>query len=458
MTLATAQINRFRPSFRGEIVTPADDGYDAARHVWSALHDRHPALVVRPVDAADVATAIRFAREQDLLIAVRSGGHSIDGYSTCDDGMVLDLSRMRGATVDPANRTARTNGGAYLLDLDKAAQAHGLVCPVGTVGHTGVAGLTLGGGVGRLQRAFGYTVDNLTAVELVTTDGRHVRASEDENPDLFWGMRGAGPNFGVATAFEFRLHEFGPNVTRGLRIYRPGDAVAVWDAFRALLRVAPREMGFSFVLGRAWPDDEYPAEIAGGPIAVIAFSHTGTEADATAVLGPLEQAANAVVATVGPYPYLEVQGLYDETYAWGQRYACAGGFADDVPHATISALLDHVARGVDDAGVSFTAQGGAIADLPEEAMAFTGRGARLRLLAEEMWGDSSGDDDAARWCLDARAIFAADTVGGHYANEVPADVTDPAAIYGSAKAERLRALKQTWDPDNIFRLNHNVQP
>ena len=458
MALVNGSISRLSSAIRGEVITPSDQGYDDARRVWCAVVDRRPALIVRPLDAAEVATAIRFARDQDIVIAVRSGGHSIDGFSTCDDGMVLDLSRMRGATVDPGVKTARTNGGAYLMDLDRAAQEHGLVCPVGTVGHTGVGGLTLGGGVGRLQRPFGLTVDNLTAVELVTADGRHVRASEDEEPELFWGMRGAGPNFGVVTAFEFRLHPFGPNLTRGLRIYRPTDALAVWDAFRSLLTTAPREMSFSFVIGRAWPAEEYPADIAGGPIAVISFSHTGSEADAAAVLGGLDRAAKAVVETVGAQPYAEVQGLYDEAYAWGVRFACAGGYADDIRPSTISAVIDHVANGVDDAGVSFTAQGGAIADLPEDAMAFTGRSARLRILAEEMWLDASRDADAARWCLDARDLFKADTVPGHYANEVPVDVTEPGAIYGPDKAERLRALKRAWDPDNTFRLNKNIAP
>jgi FAD/FMN-containing dehydrogenase len=458
MTLAAAPIQRLRTSFRGQIITPSDDGYDDARRLWCAIVDRRPALIVRANDTADVATAIRFARDEDLLLAVRSGGHSIDGFSTCDGGMVLDLSHLRGATVDADARTARTNGGAFLQDLDRAAQEHGLVCPVGTVGHTGVGGLTLGGGVGRLQRAFGYTVDNLTAVELVTAEGRTVRASAEEEPELFWGIRGAGPNFGVVTAFEFRLHPFGPNLTRGVRIYRPEDTLAVWQAFQHLLSTAPRQMSFSFVIGRAWPDEEYPPEIAGGPIALVAFSHTGTEDAARATLGPLDSAAEPVTESLSNQPYAEVQGMYDEAYASGQRYADAGGFADDIRTETLALLLDHVARGVDDAGVGFTAQGGAIADLSEDAMAFTGRKARLRVLAEEFWQDSSRDAAAAQWCLDARDLFAPDTVPGHYVNEVPVDVHGPDAIYGPAKAARLRALKRAWDPGNVFRVNHNIEP
>jgi FAD/FMN-containing dehydrogenase len=285
-----------------------------------------------------------------------------------------------------------------------------------------------------------------------------VRASEHEEPELFWGMRGAGANFGVVTAFELRLHPFGPNLVRGVRIYRPSDTLAVWAAFRDLLDTAPREMSFAFVIGRAWPAEEYPADIAGGPIAIVAFSHIGLEADATAAIGPLDRAAMPVVESLGSQPYAEIQGLYDEEYAWGVRFACAGGYANDVRPETISTVLDHVARGVDDAGVSFTAQGGAIADLAEDAMAFTGRSARLRILAEEMWLDASRDADAKAWCLDARDIFLPDTVPGHYVNEVPTDVIDPVAIYGPAKAARLSALKRTWDPDNVFRLNKNIAP
>jgi FAD/FMN-containing dehydrogenase len=451
-------LGRLRETFDGELLRPDDAGYDDARRVWCGLVDRRPAIVVRPLDTIGVATAIRFAREHDLQLAIKCGGHSIDGFSACDDGMVLDLSRMRGVTVDPVSRTARANGGAQLAELDLAAQAHGLVCPVGTVGHTGVGGLTLGGGVGRLQRPFGLTLDSLTAVELVTADARHIRASADELPELFWGIRGAGANFGVVTAFEFRLHPFGPNLTRGLRIYRPEDALPLWDAFRELLLTAPRELSFSYVLGRAWPAEDYPAEVGGGPIAIIAFSHTGTESEAAAATAILDQAGQAVVATLGAVPYLDVQGTYDEAYGFGTRFACAGGFANDVRPSTISAIIDHVARGADDAGVSFTAQGGAIADLPEDAMAFTGRSARLRLLAEEIWLDPDRDGDATRWCLDARDIFVGDTVPGHYVNEVPPDVTGPDAIYGPAKVQRLRTLKRTWDPDNVFRLNHNIQP
>src|SRR6476469_4016170 len=225
MAIRTVDGAKLRRALSGEVILPTDSAYDQARRVWNGMVDRHPSVVVRPSDAADVATAVRWARDADLPLAIRGGGHSLPGLSTCDDGLVIDLSLMRGVTVDPTARTARVDGGALLVQLDEAAQKHGLVCPVGVVGHTGVAGLTLGGGMGRLQRRFGLTVDNLRAVELVTSDGRHVRASRDDNADLFWALRGAGANFGVATAFEFGLHPMAEPMARASLTY-PADRAA----------------------------------------------------------------------------------------------------------------------------------------------------------------------------------------------------------------------------------------
>ena len=239
---SNAKLRAFGAAFPGEVILPGDDGYDDARLVWNRMVDRRPAAVVRPRRAEDVVAALQFARGHDLPIAVRGGGHSIPGLSTCDDGIVIDLSRMRGAEVDAEHRVARVGGGSLLGELDDAAQAAGLVCPVGVVSHTGVAGLTLGGGMGRLQRRYGLTIDNLRAVELVTADGRLVRASDDENPELFWGLRGAGANFGIATAFEFALHPFDGTVTHGVvthPIDRLDDVVAL---FRETVESGPDEV------------------------------------------------------------------------------------------------------------------------------------------------------------------------------------------------------------------------
>jgi FAD/FMN-containing dehydrogenase len=458
VTVTESPLSRFRSSFAGEVIAPDETGYDEARRVWSALFDRRPALVVRPTNVNDVAAAVRLGREAGLLIAVRGGGHGITGHATCDDGLVIDLSRMRGVTVDPMSRTAHANGGAHLGELDHAAQAHGLVCPVGTVGHTGIAGLTLGGGVGRLQRRFGYTLDNLTAVELVTADGRLVRASEDQEPALFWAVRGAGANFGVVTALEFRLHAFGPDLIRGLRIYRPGDAVSAWHAFLGVLDQAPRELGINFVIGRAVPAEEYEPDIAGGPIAIVAFSYVGTEEAARSALARLDDGPAAVEEMVGEKHYLEIQGAYDEAMGWGQRYYAYGAFADHLRDETVEALVELAADGPGDPGFTASAQGGAIGDLPDAAMAFAGRSATFRTIAENVWEDPQDDEPAKDWCRRAMAIAEPDSLPLRYVNEVFEDGTDPATIYGAEKVERLVALKRAWDPDNVFRWNHNIRP
>ena len=315
--LTREQVNRLRETFGGEVIAPGDGAYDDARRVWNAVFDRRPAVILRPMGATDVATAIRFGRERDLEIAVRSGGHSAAGHSTSDGGLVIDLSRLRGVTVDPGRRIARANGGALLGELDVAAQAHGLVCPVGVIGHTGIGGLTLGGGVGRLQRHFGLTIDNLRAVELVTADGRMVRASESEEPGLFWGIRGAGANFGVVTAFEFGLHQFGPLLHRGLRIYPAAQVHDVWAMVRDYAAIAPDEVAMILAIGRAEPAVEYPASVAGEPIVIVGYNHSGDAAAVERDVAPLRAGPRPVSSTDGSQPYLEVQTANDLAMGWG---------------------------------------------------------------------------------------------------------------------------------------------
>src|SRR6185436_18268928 len=258
VTSTRPQPDELRRHFAGEIIQPDSVDYDDARRVWNAVFDRRPALIVRPASVDDVVAAVRFGREHQLEIAVRGGGHSALGHSTSEGGLVIDLRRLNAVTVNPHRRRARTGGGALLGQLDIAAQEHGLVCPVGVVGHTGVAGLTLGGGVGRLQRNFGLTIDNLAAVELVTADGRLVRATETEEPELFWGLRGAGWNFGIATAFEFRLQPFGPDLHRGVLTFRADRAKEIWGLYRDFAPRAPEALALIFGIAKAGADEGYP--------------------------------------------------------------------------------------------------------------------------------------------------------------------------------------------------------
>ena len=453
------KLDRLRDTFRGEIVTPEDEDFDEARRLWNAVHDRHPAVIVRPTTNDEVATAIRFARDHDLTLAVRSGGHSGPGHSSCDGGLVVDMTRMRGVTVDAERRIARANGGALLGELDVAAQTHGLVCPVGVIGHTGVAGLTLGGGIGRLQRHFGLTIDNLRAVELVTADGRVVRASESEEPELFWGIRGAGWNFGIVTAFEFGLHPFGPDLHRGVRVYPATVAHEVFDVFRDYADTAPDAVSAIYGINRAEPAEEYPESVAGQPIVVVAFNHSGRAEAVEADTAGLRRGPEPVSVSGGSQPYLEVQTSHDLALGWGRRSFIKSLYADDVRPEALDELVGHIAGGPAEASFSVTAQGGAIARADDDAMAYTGRAARFDLSADGSWDDAADDEMNRAWVRQAMAIVEPDATEGRYVNgnsdEGPAETR---AFYGEAKLPRLARLKRTWDPDNVFRLNHNVPP
>jgi FAD/FMN-containing dehydrogenase len=457
--LTPVQLDQLRRSFAGDIVTPDAPGYDDARRVWNAMFDRRPALVVRPTNVDDVVAAIRFGRERHLEIAIRGGGHSAVGHSTTDGGLVIDLGRMNEVSVDAARRLARAGGGAFLGQLDIAAQAHGLVCPVGVVGHTGVGGLTLGGGMGRLQRHFGLTIDNLRAVELVTADGRTVRASESDEPDLFWGIRGAGANFGVVTAFEFNLHEFGPLLHRGVRIYPASDVHEVWRVVRDFAAVAPDELALIVTIGRAEPAADYPESVAGRPIVIVSYNHSGDASMVERDVAPLRSGPEPVSSTDGSQPYLEVQTANDLAMGWGSRSYIKGAYANDFRPEALDALVEHAAGGSAESSFAITVQGGAMGRVPDEAMAFTGRDARFEMSAATDWDDPDLDETQRDWVRRAMAIVEPDAVTGRYVNEIgDSGPEESRAIYGDAKLPRLTALKRAWDPDNVFHLNHNIAP
>jgi len=446
-------LSTFRVRFAGEIVLPEDPGYDEARAVWNKVFDRRPAIVVRPAGVDDVVAALRFARERELVVAVRCGGHSIPGLSSCDGGIVIDLSRMRGARVDPARRTARANGGALLAELDEAAQAHGLVCPVGVVSHTGVAGLTLGGGMGRLQRKHGLTIDNLAAVELVTADGRVVRASDDEHPELFWGLRGAGPNFGIVTSFDYRLHPLDHPITFG-RVSHPLERARELAAlYRELAENGPDELFLSFGTIR-----ERSGEDASAFVTVM---HCGRPSQAERDLAALRAFGPPLADSIRAMPHLEAQHLSDETQDWGHRFYMKSAFLLAFPDEAVDLCVEHAARAPAGADCEFSvwAWGRAIADVAEGATAFTGRDAAVWLAAEALWDDPALDEDCRSWGRSALAALAPFASGGRYVNDV-AEVGAGLArtVYGEAKYERLVALKREWDPDNVFRLNQNIEP
>ena len=400
-----------------------------------------------------------FARDHDLEIVVRSGGHSAAGFKGADGCCLIDLSAMRGVEVDPAARIARSNGGALLGELDIAAQAHGLVCPTGVVGHTGVAGLTLGGGVGRLQRHYGLTIDNLAAVELVTADGSLVRTSTTEEPELFWGLRGAGWNFGIATAFELRLHPFGPDLHRGVLTFPATQVQDVWAVFRDYVPVAPEEVSVIFGIDRAGPDAGYPDDMVGSPIAYLAWNHSGSAGAVERDTAALRAGPKPTTATIGSTNYLEVQTAHDLAFAWGSRSFIKSHNANDVRGEALDELVELVATAPGEGTFSVTALGGAIGRVDEDSTAYAGREATFDLSADSNWSDASLDQACADWCRRAMAVVEPDRAIGAYANgNSEAGPEESRRIYGDTKLARLAALKRVWDPDNLFHVNPNVAP
>ena len=456
--LAPGALDRLRRTC-GEVITPGDSTYDDARRLWNALHDRRPAVIVRPTTAQKVATAIRFAREHDLEIVVRSGGHSPASLGGAVGCLVVDLSAMRGVQVDPHARIARSNGGALLGELDIAAQVHGLVCPTGVVGHTGVAGLTLGGGVGRLQRHFGLTIDNLAAVEIATADGRLVRATETEEPELFWGLRGAGWNFGIATAFVFRLQPFGPDLHRGVLTFPATQIQEVWAVFRDYATTAPDAVSMIFGIDRAGPDAGYADDLVGKPIVYLAWNHSGSADDVERDTAGLRAGPTPVTTTVGSAPYLEVQTAHDLVFAWGHRSFIRSHNANDVRPEALDALVELVSTAPGDSTFSVSALGGAIGRVPEDATSYAGRASKFDLSADTAWTDPELDEANADWCRRVVTVVEPDRALGAHANgnsdTTPEDVR---RFYGDAKVERLALLKREWDPDNVFHVNANVAP
>jgi FAD/FMN-containing dehydrogenase len=439
-------LSGFRDRFKGQLIGPDDAEYDQARVVWNGIADRRPALVARCTDVDDVVAAVRYGREENLLIAVRGGGHSVAGFSTCDGGLVIDLSRMRDVLVDPVGKRARVQGGAHLSQLDQQAQEHGLVCPVGVVGHTGVAGLTLGGGMGRLQRKFGLTVDNVLRVDLVTADGEKVSASEAEKADLFWGLRGAGANFGVATSFEFRLHPMDGTIFQG------GVAFPIERSLELAERVrefAATHEDAGIWLGFAKEEDR--------PVFIFGSAHTGGIDKAEQDLRVFRE-AGPLMDWYGTKQYLALQGMNDEVMGWGKRFYTKSGFFPELTDEIVSACASLTEAIPSDAELSLWCHGGAVGRVSNEAMAYTGRDAAFSCSAELLWTDPADDEARMEWGRSAIARLKPFMTTGRYVNDVVEARTDGAEIYGKAKYERLVALKRKYDPENVFRLNQNIRP
>jgi FAD/FMN-containing dehydrogenase len=457
----TIDVERLRAGVRGTVILPADPGYDTARRIWNGAIDRRPACIARCTGVADVVAAVGFARERDLPVAVRAGGHGVGGHALCDGGVVIDLSPMKGIRVDPVARTARAEAGVLWGELDRETQLHGLATVGGIVTHTGIAGLTLGGGIGWLMRKHGATVDNLVSADLVTADGEVLTASENENPDLFWAIRGGGGNFGIVTSFEFRLHPVGPIVFAGLVFHPLEDAPEVLRFYRELAAAAPDELTTIVELELAPPLPFLPEDVHGKPIVMVGACYAGPPEDGAEVLRPLKQFGNPIVDLLEPKPYLALQSTFDPLVPHGWHRHWKSVELPPLTDGAIDTLIDHTSRITSPRSYTIILQlGGALGRVPEDATAFSQRDAAHNVVINAVWteDDQEGDRHTA-WAhdfFDAVKPHARDRVYVNFLGDEGPDRVRQA--YGAAKYDRLVEVKRAYDPTNVFRLNQNIEP
>ena len=459
--MATRAISTLADSFSGALLTPGDAGYDDARQVWNGAIDRRPAMIARCTDGAYVVAALRHARERELLVAVRGGGHGVAGLAVCDGGVVIDLSPMRGIAVDPAARTARAQAGVLWGELDAATQEHGLATVGGIVTHTGIAGLTLGGGIGWLMRKHGATVDNLLSVDLVTAEGGLVTASADEHPDLFWGIRGGGGNFGVVTSLEYRLHPVGPIVLAGPIFHPLEDAREVLAFYREFIAAAPDELTTIFELSVAPPAPFLPEDVHGKPIVMVGACYAGAPEDGIEVVRPLKEFGNPLVDLLEPKLYTALQSMFDPSvpHGWHRYWKSVElpALTDDV----IDTLVEHASAQTSPKSYCIVFQlGGALARAREDETAFSQRDATYNVNINAVWTED--DPESERHVAWARDFFSAmqPHAGGRvYVNFLGDEGAKRVRqAYGDRQYERLVELKRAYDPTNFFRLNQNIEP
>jgi FAD/FMN-containing dehydrogenase len=449
-TLTQTVVEAFKATLKGEVLAAGDVGYDAARTVWNAMIDRRPALIARCVDAEDVIHAVNFARTHDLLVAVRGGGHNVAGKAVCDGGLMIDLSPMKGIDIDPEQRTARVEPGVLWSELDQAAQAHGLATTGGTVSHTGVAGLTLGGGLGWLMAAHGLACDNLLSAEVVLAEGRRLTASSTVNPDLFWAIRGGGGNFGIVSSFEFRLHPVGPTVLGGMVIYPMTEAREVLRFYRDITTDCPDELTvFAGLL--TTPE--------GLQIVALIMGWFGAIAQGEQALAPLRNFGAPLADLVGPIPYCQLQSMLDASVPFGWPRYWKSGYFTELSDEVIDLIIAHAtAKPSPLSAVPIFHIHGAAARVNPESTAFALRRTQWDLDIVAQWTDPATADANIAWARDFWEAVAPFSTGV-YVNHLDSDdgAARVRAAYGANYA-RLVELKRTYDPDNFFRLNHNIVP
>jgi FAD/FMN-containing dehydrogenase len=457
--LSSDAIEALKVATRGQVLLPADSGFDEARSIWNAMIDRRPALIVRCAGVADVRRAVAFARENDLLLAVRGGAHNIAGSAVCDDGLMIDLSPMKSVRVDPVARRAYVEPGATLADFDHEAQAFGLAIPLGINSTTGVSGLTLGGGFGWLSRKYGMTVDSLVSADVVTADGELVRAAADSHEDLFWAIRGGGGNFGVVTMFEFQLHPVGPEVFGGLVVLPLDQAKEALKKYRAATADMPDDLSVWAVLRLAPPLPFLPQEVHGKPIIAFASCYTGAVADGPGALEAVRQFGTPYGEHLGPMPYAMWQQAFDPLLTPGARNYWKSHNLAELSDGLLDVLIDAIGKlPSPQCEIFFGQVGGQTARVAAEATAYPSRDAKYVMNVHGRWSDASEDERCIGW---SRAFFEAATpfaLGSVYVNFLTQEEAGRISAAYGPNYDRLVAVKTRYDPHNLFRHNQNIKP
>ncbi|MBU7441473.1 FAD-binding oxidoreductase [Paraburkholderia fungorum] len=459
VSVSSSAADELKAAIRGELLLPGDAGFDAARSIWNAMIDRHPAMILRCAGVADVRRGVTFARDHGLPLAVHSGGHNIAGTALCDDGLVIDLSPMKSVQIDPVAKRAYVEPGATLRDFDHEAQAFGLATPLGINSTTGVAGLTLGGGFGWLSRRYGMTVDNLISADVVTADGELRHASADSNEDLFWAIRGGGGNFGVVTRFEFALHPVGPVVYGGLVVLPLDQAKSALQQYRAAAEQMPDELSVWAVLRLAPPLPFLPPEAHGKPVIVFAMCYTGPVENGPSAVENVRGFGTPVGEHLGPMPYAMWQQAFDPLLTPGARNYWKSHNLDGIPDGLVDALLEAISTLPSPQCEIFFGQIGAqTSRVPVEATAYSSRDTQYAMNVHGRWDNASDDERCIAWArafFDAAAPFA---LGSVYVNFMTQEEGGRVADAYGPNYERLVAVKHRYDPQNLFRHNQNIRP
>ena len=458
-SLDQASVEPIREAFGGLLISPDHPGYDEARKVWNGMIDKRPALIARCTGTADVRCAVRFAREHDLLVAVRGGGHNVAGTAVCDGGLVIDLSRMKGMRVDPVQCTARAQPGLLWGEFDRETQAFGLACPGGIVTHTGIAGLTLGGGFGWLQRKYGLTCDNLRSVDVVTADGEFLTVNAEDHADLFWGIRGGGGNFGIVTSFEYELHDVGPQILAGVLVHPAESAIQALHFYREYISEVPDDLTVFVALRNAPPAPWLPDHLHGDPVLIFAVCYSGSNiGEGERLLQPLRSFGQPLVDLIRPTAYTTHQGFFDATVPHGLRYYWKSHYLRSLSDDAIASIVSHAWRMRSPGSYSLLFQlGGAISKVREHDSAFSGRDAPHAITLDGVSSEEGQDD--IEWVQDYFSSLRPFSTGGVYMNFLGTEGQDRVrASYGADKYDRLVALKNKYDPTNFFRVNQNIEP